>query len=106
MGQVAFSKNLNMLGGAQWHSAIKILRDGMAMLGPLTPLPWLMCLGSDVPMGSARDFKKMVRSCSVSLLAYVQYRRRSEHEEGFNPIDIDQRRHLTFIREKLTAEFS
>jgi len=60
MGRVAFSKDFNMLKGAQWHSAIKILRDGMAMLGPLTPVPWLMCLGSDIPMGSARDFKNMV----------------------------------------------
>lgn len=62
MGQVAFSKDYNMLRVAQWHSAIKMLRDGMAMLGPLTPVPWLMCLGSDIPMGSSRDFKTMVCS--------------------------------------------
>ena len=60
MGQVAFSKDFNMLRGAQWHSAVKVLRDGLAMLGPLTPVPWLMNLGSDIPVGSSRDFKAMV----------------------------------------------
>ena len=65
MGQVAFSKDFNMLKSAQWHSAIKMLRDGLAVLGPLTPVPWLMKLGSDIPTGSSRDFKAMVRFVSI-----------------------------------------
>ena len=60
MGQVAFSKDFNMMRGADWHSAIKVLRDGMTMIGPLSPTPWLLNLGSNVPVGSARDFNKMV----------------------------------------------
>ena len=60
MGQVAFSKDFNMLKGADWHSAIKVLREGMKILGPLSPAPWLMSLGSHVPTRSARDFNKMV----------------------------------------------
>lgn len=59
MGQVAFSKDFNMLRGAQWHSAIKVFRDGLAILGPLTPVPWLMRIGSDTPGGS-NDLKAMV----------------------------------------------
>ena len=60
MGQVAFSKDFSMLRNTQWHSAIKVLRDGMAVLGPLTPVPWLMILGSDMTIGASADFKKMV----------------------------------------------
>ncbi len=41
MGQVAFFKDSGMLRDAQWHSVIKVLRDGMAVLGPLTPVPGL-----------------------------------------------------------------
>lgn len=106
MGQVAFSKDFNMLRSAQWHSAIKTLHDGMAMLGPLTPIPWLMCLGSDIPMGSARDFKTMVRSCFVSLLGYIQDGRRSEQGGGFCPINTDRCRLPSLGKEKLTAKFS
>ena len=65
MGQVAFSKDFNMLKDAQWHSGIKVLRDGMAVLGPLTPVPWLTILGSDIPVGNSRDFKTMVCLCTI-----------------------------------------
>ena len=60
MGQLAFSKDFNMLRNTQWHSAIKVLHDGLAVLGPLTPVPWLMILGSDMAMGSSGDLKNMV----------------------------------------------
>ena len=60
MGQVAFSKDFSMLKDMQWHSGIKVLHDGMAPLGPLTPVPWLAILGSDVAMGSSSDLKTMV----------------------------------------------
>ena len=71
LGQVAFSKDFNMLRGADWHFAIKVLRDGMAMLGPLSPTPWLVNLGSNVPTGSARDFNKMVWSGSKQGLTRI-----------------------------------
>lgn len=60
MGQVAFSKDFNMLRGAKWHFAIKVLREGMATLGPLSPAPWLMSLLSHISTASSRDFKNMV----------------------------------------------
>lgn len=60
MGQVAFSKDFNMLKDMQWHSGIKVLHDGIAPLGPLTPVPWFVIMGSDMAMGSADDFKNMV----------------------------------------------
>ena len=60
MGQVAFSKDFNMLKDMRWHSGIKVLRDGLAPLGPLTPVPWLGILGSDMALGSAGNLKAMV----------------------------------------------
>ena len=63
MGQVAFSKDFNMLSSAHWHNAIKVFRHGLAMLGPLTPVPWLVCMGPDIPVGSSRDLKNMVCYC-------------------------------------------
>ena len=60
MGQVAFSKDFKMLEDTKWHSAIKVIRDGLAVLGPLTPVPWLMILGSDMAMGSSGNLKAMV----------------------------------------------
>ena len=60
MGQVAFSKDFDMLKDMQWHSGIKVLRDGMAPLGPLSPVPWVGILGSDVVPDSANKFKTMV----------------------------------------------
>ena len=60
MGQVAFSKDFNMLKDMQWHSGIKVLREGMAPLGPLTPVPWFGILGSDMALGSANKLKTMV----------------------------------------------
>ena len=73
MGQVAFSKDFNMLKDMQWHSGIKVLRDGMAPLGPLTPVPWFGILGSDMALGSASDFKAMVclRLISSSTCTHV-----------------------------------
>ena len=72
MGQVAFSKDFNMLRSEQWHSAIKVLRDGMAVQGPLTPVPWLVNIGSSIPIGSSRDFKTMVCFRFNSFASYLR----------------------------------
>lgn len=34
MGQVAFSKDFSMLRNTQWRPAIRVIRDGLALLGP------------------------------------------------------------------------
>lgn len=72
MGQVAFSKDFNMLKSAQWNSEIKLIRDGMKILGPLSPVPWLMRLGSSMPISTSRDFKALVCFRSKSLSDYVR----------------------------------
>ena len=75
MGQVAFSRDFKMLEDTKWHSGIKVLRDGLAVLGPLTPVPWLMILGSDMAMGSSGNLKKMVCLRLVSLSSCTGIRR-------------------------------
>ena len=99
MGQVAFSKDFNMLRGGDWHSAIKVLRDGMKIVGPVSPTPWLLNLASNVPTGSARDFNKMVwlhsREVSTSILIHksVQALR-----EGFDRFGIGGKCLMAFMK--------
>jgi hypothetical protein len=60
MSDMAFGNSLNMLRSGESHFAIEILRQGMAMLGPLSPVPWLFIIFSKVP-GLSRDWKRMLR---------------------------------------------
>ena len=50
-----------MLENREWHHAIRTLRSGMAPVGPLTPVPWLMQLGADAP---ATPLKRMFAWCA------------------------------------------
>ena len=63
-GQIAFSKSFNMLENGTWHPAIQTLRSGMALVGPFTPLPWLMQLGADMP---ATPLKRMFAWCAEQM---------------------------------------
>ncbi|KAL9593682.1 MAG: hypothetical protein Q9219_007437 [cf. Caloplaca sp. 3 TL-2023] len=42
MGDFVFGHSFNMLQDRQWHSIILKLREALSLLGPLTPLPWLV----------------------------------------------------------------
>ncbi len=64
MGQIAFSKSFNMLENGEWHHAIQTLRSGMALVGPFTPVPWLMQLGSEFPSTS---LKRMFVWCTQQM---------------------------------------
>ncbi|KAL9608912.1 MAG: hypothetical protein Q9167_006281 [Letrouitia subvulpina] len=65
MGQFAFSKPFDMLTGKKWHHAVQMLRAGLALVGPLSPTPWLVRLAVDFPIVSVvRDFQKMEAWCA------------------------------------------
>lgn len=65
MGQFAFSKPFDMLIGKKWHHAVQMLRAGLALVGPLSPTPWLVRLAVDFPVVSVvRDFQKMEAWCA------------------------------------------
>ncbi len=68
MGDFAFAKSFNMLSDQKWHNAITLLRNGMALLGPLTAVPWLAQIAFSIPgFWIVRDWKKMVSFAEQSM---------------------------------------
>jgi hypothetical protein len=45
MGDMLFSKSFGMLDSRGWHDIIARVKHGLYLLGPLSPVPWLMCMG-------------------------------------------------------------
>ena len=48
MGEFVFGNSFNMLQSRGWHFIILRLRQALALLGPMTPVPWLVHLGFQV----------------------------------------------------------
>ena len=66
MGEIAFSRNAGQdrLRDQQWHAAMTALQKGMALLGPLSPVPWLLHIGLSLPfIPIVRDWNSMVAFC-------------------------------------------
>ena len=59
MSDLAFGEPLNMLVSDENHFAIDFLHDGMDLLGPLSPVPWLVRISLGFP-GFASNFKKLL----------------------------------------------
>lgn len=56
MGDLAFGNPFGMLTHGKSHFAVDLLREGMAFLGPFSPVPWLVRIGYTIP-GVALSFK-------------------------------------------------
>ena len=41
MGELAFNKSFGMLDKHEWSGSVKLLRNGLGILGYVTPAPWL-----------------------------------------------------------------
>jgi len=41
MGELAFNKSFGMLDKHEWSGSVKLLRNGLGILGSVTPAPWL-----------------------------------------------------------------
>ena len=68
MGQFAFSKSFNNLREKRLHEAIRMIRSGMSLIGPFTPVPWLIRIGFENPVTTiARDLHKLLRWCSEQM---------------------------------------
>lgn len=68
MGQFAFSKSFDMLKDQTWHHAVRMLRAGLELVGPLTPVPWLVRIGFDLPiLQIVRDFQNMGAWCAARI---------------------------------------
>ncbi|KAH8797552.1 cytochrome P450 monooxygenase-like protein [Hyaloscypha sp. PMI_1271] len=53
MGDMAFGKSFDMLKTGEKHDTIELLQEGMAPLGVITPIPWILILFQDIPGLSA-----------------------------------------------------
>ncbi|KAL8678451.1 MAG: hypothetical protein Q9186_005189 [Xanthomendoza sp. 1 TL-2023] len=104
MGQSAFSKSFNMLKTQKWHHVVQLLRAGLELVGPLTPVPWLVRIGFDIPiMPVVRNFQKMEAWCAermderieinqidttASTLTYICYRL-AQHPEQLQKLQAE-----------------
>ena len=59
MGDLAFGRSFDMMKNERNHFAVAMLRQGMAVIGPFTPVPWLFIIGKGIP-GIARKWKRML----------------------------------------------
>ena len=65
MGMFALSHSFNMIDDEQWHYAVTNLRRAMAILGPLSPVPWLAQIGFVFLKGYwvVKDWHSMTEWC-------------------------------------------
>ena len=76
MGQFAFSKSFGMLKHQQWHYSIEMLRAGLALVGPFTPVPWLVRISFDIPiLRIVRDFQSMLAWCTKRMDERMEVRK-------------------------------
>lgn len=62
MGEFAFSKSFGMLKTLQFEKGVKLLRKGVALLGPLSSVPWLARLAFSFPIIPwVRDWNSMMK---------------------------------------------
>ena len=73
MSDLAFGEPLNMLESDEHHFVVGLLRSRMNLLGPLSPVPWLVRVGYSIP-GVAQRFKDLLTWSAK------KFRHRLEHE--------------------------
>ena len=59
MSDLAFGESLNMLQNNKYHFALDLLQNGMDILGPLSPVEWLVRIGYSIPR-VAQHFKDLI----------------------------------------------
>jgi hypothetical protein len=77
MGDFAFARkpDQDVRARRRWFAAISSLQNGMALLGPLSPVPWLLHIGLSmrwIPL--IRDWKNMVAFCKSCMEERLQVR--------------------------------
>jgi len=61
MGDLTFSKSFNMLSDQRWHFMVTRLKTSIGLLGPFTPVPWLMRIGFAMPIFKVvREWNSMI----------------------------------------------
>ncbi|KAF7879538.1 hypothetical protein EAF04_000733 [Stromatinia cepivora] len=66
MGDFAFANSFNMLKSGKWDSGVKLVSDGINILGPISPVPWLAQIAFQTP-GAADSWKQMLDWCKENM---------------------------------------
>ena len=68
MGFFAFAKPFYMLRDGKWHDALLKIRNGLALLGYLTPVPWVGHLAFHIPfLPPVKSWNTMVEWCGCRM---------------------------------------
>ena len=62
-----------MLQSDEYHFALGLLQDGMDILGPLSPVEWLVRIGYSIP-GVAQNFKNLIAWSATRLKLRMEVR--------------------------------
>ena len=63
---VTMAKSFDMLRDEKWHYVIMMIRKFLALLGPITPVPWMARLGLSIP-GATPDWNSFVTWCKTRM---------------------------------------
>ncbi|QSZ30648.1 hypothetical protein DSL72_000206 [Monilinia vaccinii-corymbosi] len=66
IGDLAFGKSFDMLKTGEKHFAVKLLQEGLAPLGILTPIPWVFPILTKIP-GAMGGFNDFITFCSKQI---------------------------------------
>ena len=73
MGDFAFGNSFDMMRNGKNHFAVDLLRQGMAVIGPFTPVPWLFIIGKSLP-GLASRWKRMLAWTTAQMKSRMEVR--------------------------------
>lgn len=74
MGDFCFGHSFDLLQKQEWHSVVIKIQEAMNLIGPTTPLPWLVHLGFDtLPfLKQVRTWFSMIEWCREQMEVKVQ----------------------------------
>lgn len=69
MGDFVFNKSFGMLQDREWHHIVLLLQRALSLLGPFSPVPWLLQLGLKcMPrIWILKDWFDMVAWCELQM---------------------------------------
>lgn len=73
MGEVTFSKSFQMLTHTHSHHHLRTLRRFLGFLGPFSPTPWVINLGSSLPL-VMNGWNRMFDMCQGYMMERVKVR--------------------------------
>ena len=84
MGDFVFNKSFGMLQNEEWHYVIKKLQSALSLLGPCSPVPWVVQLGFRLMprVGVLKDWFDMVSWCEYQMRERIEVLRSAHVNEN------------------------